>query len=175
MTIYDRILNTVGDYKNPPFAQVLLDESVRNTFGELPEEVLLPMASAETDDGTGVDVANKKIISAHKEGYPASRLRFDLVDRFTTTDPGECDPAYYVDPTTNKAYVVPEGGTLMTLSFPVIDLEESAPTDVPSMLIDLIVSRASVKLIDNIMAKIRNDLSVITTFPAAPVLPAFPD
>ena len=173
MTVLDRIVSIVGDYSQPQTGQDKLDEATRIVLGELPEEVLLSMSVEETDDGTtGVDVTNKRIISAHKAGYNAKRVRADLKTRLDDAATGEGYPVYYVEG--NTAYVQPDGGTVRTLTPPSLKLQSDYPTGTPHLLLDAIVAKAAMLIMDSKMVREQNDYNQTITLPTVPVPPPSP-
>lgn len=171
MTISDRIENIVGTYPYGDRMEQVLAEAVRLVIGELPEAVLTFFASEETDDGTtGVDVSNKRILRAHKEGYAASWIEATTRSRLITETIGR--PGYYV--LANTAFVVPDGGTVVTVAFPTVLRSATTITGFPTMLVDLVIERASLLIMDRMMVDTRNGYGTTVTLPTAPSAPAAP-
>jgi hypothetical protein len=171
MTFSDRIETLVGSYPYGTRLEQILDEAARLLIAELPEAMLMSFASEETDDGTtGVDVTNKRIVKAHKNGYPARLIDETLRTRLTNT--AEPTPVYYV--LNNTAYVKPEGGTITTISFPTIKRTDSTVSGWPTMLVDLLVERAALLILDLLMVDIREGYGTSVTLPTIPAAPAAP-
>ena len=172
MTLSDRIENIVGTYPNGERMEQALAEAVRLVIGELPEAVLMSFASEETDDGTnGVNVVNKRIVKAHKAGYPA--VRIDETTRSRLITESTAKPGYYV--LTNTAFVVPDGGTIVTVSFPLVSRSAQTITGFPTMLVDAIVDRAAMLIVDMMMVDVRDGYGTVVVLPVAPTTPAAPD
>lgn len=172
MTFAARIQNLIGTYTSTANMDQALDEAVRFVLGELPEDVLLSFSVEETDDGTnGVDVTSKRIVKAHKNGYPATLIDETLRTRLTET--AKATPKYYV--LGNTAYVLPDGGTVVTvgLSKAISNTDESI-TGFPTMLTDMVVERAALLLIDQMMVDVRDGFTTTPTLPSPPTVPASP-
>ena len=171
MTFSDRIETLVGAYPYGTRLEQILDEAARLLIAELPEAMLMSFASEETDDGTtGVDVTNKRIVKAHKKGYPARLI--DETRRTRLTNTAEPTPVYYV--LNNTAYVKPEGGTITTISFPTIKRTDTTVSGWPTMLVDLLVERAALLILDLLMVDIREGYGTTVTLPTIPAAPAAP-
>jgi hypothetical protein len=171
MTFSDRIETLVGSYPYGTRLEQILDEAARLLIAELPEAMLMSFASEEADNGTtGVDVTNKRIVKAHKNGYPARLIDETLRTRLTNT--AEPTPVYYV--LNNTAYVKPEGGTITTISFPNIKRSDSTVSGWPTMLVDLLVERAGLLILDLLMVDIREGYGTSVTLPTAPTAPVAP-
>lgn len=171
MTFSDRIETLVGAYPYGTRLEQILDEAARLLIAELPEAMLMSFASEETDDGTtGVDVTNKRIVKAHKKGYPARLIDETLRTRLTNT--AEPTPVYYV--LNNTAYVKPEGGTITTISFPTIKRTDTTVSGWPTMLVDLLVERAGLLILDLLMVDVREGYGTSVTLPTIPAAPAAP-
>ena len=171
MTFSDRIETLVGSYPYGTRLEQILDEAARLLIAELPEAMLMSFASEEADNGTtGVDVTNKRIVKAHKNGYPARLIDETLRTRLTNT--AEPTPVYYV--LNNTAYVKPEGGTITTISFPDIKRSDTTVSGWPTMLVDLFVERAGLLILDLLMVDIREGYGTSTTLPTAPTAPEAP-
>ena len=171
MTFSDRIETLVGSYPYGTRLEQILDEAARLLIAELPEAMLMSFASEETDNGTtGVDVTNKRIVKAHKNGYPARLIDETLRTRLTNT--AEPTPVYYV--LNNTAYVKPEGGTITTISFPDVKRSDTTVSGWPTMLVDLLVERAGLLILDLLMVDVREGYGTSVTLPTAPTAPEAP-
>ena len=171
MTFSDRIETIVGSYPYGTRLEQILDEAARLLIAELPEAMLMSFASEEADDGTtGVDVTNKRIVKAHKNGYPARLIDETLRSRLTNT--AEPTPLYYV--LNNTAYVKPEGGTITTISFPDLKRTDSTVSGWPTMLVDLLIERAALLVFDLLMVDVREGYGTSVTLPTIPTAPATP-
>ena len=180
MNIKKRIDALIGNAPIDPQLQgQYLDDAVRQLIAELPEEVLLPMATEITDpDGTaGISIEEHRILRAHKEGYAAKRIDLMKDERIIDeTDGGGFYPVYYVIGT--MAYVRPDGGNLLTVQKPTITLTDVAATfltnDVPSLFIDLVILRTALLCIDHVMARQHQNLDLTITVPALSAVPGAP-
>jgi hypothetical protein len=171
MTFSDRIETLVGSYPYGTRLEQILDEAARLLIAELPEAMLMSFASEETDNGTtGVNVTNKRIVKAHKNGYPARLIDETLRTRLTNT--AEPTPVYYV--LNNTAYVKPKGGTITTISFPNIKRSDTTVSGWPTMLVDLLVERAGLLILDLLMVDVREGYGTSVTLPTVPTAPAAP-
>jgi hypothetical protein len=171
MTFSDRIETIVGSYPYGTRLEQILDEAARLLIAELPEAMLMSFASEEADNGTtGVDVTNKRIVKAHKNGYPARLIDETLRSRLTNT--AEPTPVYYV--LNNTAYVKPEGGTITTISFPDLKRTDSTVSGWPTMLVDLLIERAALLVFDLLMVDVREGYGTSVALPAIPTAPATP-
>lgn len=171
MTFSDRIETLIGSYPYGTRLEQILDEAARLLIAELPEPMLMSFATEETDDGTsGVDVTNKRIVKAHKDGYPARLIDETLRTRLTNT--AEPTPVYYV--LNNTAYVKPEGGTITTIAFPNIKRSDTTVSGWGTMLVDLLVERAALLILDIMMVDVREGYGTSVTLPTIPDAPAAP-
>ena len=171
MTFSDRIETLIGSYPYGTRLEQILDEAARLLIAELPEPMLMSFATEETDNGTaGVDVTNKRVVKAHKDGYPARLIDETLRTRLTNT--AEPTPVYYV--LNNTAYVKPEGGTVTTIAFPNIKRSDTTVSGWPTMLVDLLVERAALLILDIMMVDVREGYGTSVTLPTIPAAPAAP-
>lgn len=178
MIIQERVRLLVGSYYDSKTMQTLMDEAVRLVIGELPEEVLEALQVEETDTGTGVTVSNKRVIRAHKDGYPArhldSYLRSRIESESSYYEAQSWAPAYYIYG--GKCYVKPDGGTVVTVSYPSVSISSSSVTGVPDQLLDLFVIRCADLVITDHMRRERDKISTVVnlpTIPASVIAPTF--
>lgn len=172
MIFKDRIEASAGSIGDDELLQQYVDESVRLVIGELPEDVLLPLATDYTDpDGTtGVDLTGVRIIKAHKAGYPARRVEASLLDRLTNETNGY--PVFYVSG--NTGHVLPDGGIITGIEYFSALISASTVSGVPPQVVDLVINRASQLCVDYLMAKARADTVTDITLPSPPSAVASP-
>lgn len=176
MTIGDRIQLYAGTVASTTELQEFIDEAARLVIAELPEAVLLPMASELTDSGSGVSVADKRVLSAHKSGYEAPRMEENLRARITeetnSYEAKQYSPAYYILGTT--AYVVPDGGTVVAVATPTILYTDTTVSGLPHAILDMIVFKAAEFALQNKLVDTQEAFTTTITLPSAPSTPSAP-
>lgn len=176
MTIEARIQLLAGTFTTTATTQQVMDEAVRSVISELPEQALRELEAEETDSGSGVTITNKRILRAYKDGVVARRLnsllRSRLVEEKNTFEAHAWKPAWYVLAT--KAYVVPSGGTVITVSYPTVTVTDSTVSGVSELLLDLFIQKCALLLVQRMMVEDRDALGLSVTVPSAPAAPSVP-
>lgn len=171
MTVSEQIEALVGTYPYAESLEYFFDRATRQVFSDLPEHVLNNLAAEEPDSGTGVDVTNKRVLRAHKDGYPVEWLDPTLRTRLEAVSYGK--PGAYE--LANKVYVVPEGGTVVTLAYPDFNRADSeGDLSIPDMLLDVIVTKTAINVLAAMMKDIRDGYGTAVTLPTAPTPPNAP-
>lgn len=175
MNIHQRINALTGEYVDGYAIVSIVQEAARDVVSQLPPNVLTPMYSEITDSGSGVSVSEKRIITAHKAGYEATRYRGIFSTRLADDATDEKSPVYYVDGTT--AYVLPGGGTIVTVAVPAITaaiVNGQSISGVPTHILNMIIIRAAFLAMDFLMAKKHLNVTLAVTMPTAPSAPPAP-
>lgn len=102
----------------------------------IPEQKLGMYSTEITDDGSGVAISNYRPLRAHKSGYPAIPSSAEYKKRFLDTEsiyyaPNKY-PFWYIEG--GKAYVVPDGGTVVAVAYPTVTYSDSSITNFPAAL-----------------------------------------
>jgi hypothetical protein len=174
MTITQRLNALVGTFADTAQMQQFLTEACRQVIAELPEEVLLPLASELTDAGSGVSVAAMRVLDAHKLGYKAEHIDALTRVRIVASTHPQAYPVWYMLGTT--AYVEPDGGTVLAITVPALLISDSTAADFgcDDMLADVIIARAASLIMDHMMQEARDAMGTTITLPTVPTPPSAP-
>lgn len=176
MDIKQRIFVLVGETIDDVALLHILNEASRRVISDLPPQALEPLKVEVTDpDGTtGVSLAEYRVLEVHKGGYYAVPISSSIVDTITT-DPDEESPLFYISGTTG--YVLPGGGTFVCvqyLTFTQDTMKKATITGYPLHILDVIVYRAALMVIDHIMAHKHKNMTLTITRPTVPTAPNAP-
>tara|TARA_R110000868_G_scaffold348196_1_gene609157 strand:+ start:8406 stop:10568 length:2163 start_codon:yes stop_codon:yes gene_type:complete len=174
MKISQRIKNLVGAYPYGDRMEQFFDEASREVIADLPEHVLSSFVTEDIDTGSGVNISNRRFVRAHKDGYRATPLNTWERDRFETTQDNDGYPGFYE--LGNLVFVLPAGGTVLSVAMPDINRtsESESVTAIPTMLLDMIIVRSALNILDSMMMDVRDGYGISFTLPAAPAAPAAP-
>lgn len=172
--IRDRIVMEVGSFPStmtsPELDQVITD-SLGEIVSELPDSALFSIAEAVADSGSGVDVADRRVLRAHKANITAGK-----VDYIVATDTQRTfyanQPIWYE--LGGTAYIKPEGGSfLLTKELAAGHLDTSV-TGANNFFTQLLIAKASINVTRMKMIRARESFSDAITLPTAPAVPTAP-
>lgn len=156
-------------------------EGARRVILLLPESKLENfIPTALTDNGTGVSIKDYRPLRAHKSGYGARRIDAGLkaraIDSSSIHFAQDNDPVWYVE--LSKAYVIPSGGSVIAIAFPIINPDSEADISFPKEHENLIVLYAAIRgrlrqIYDFINTNLGGLSFSIQTAPAPPSAPLF--
>jgi len=144
----------------------------------------IPMNKAErvatlvTDAGSGIALTDKRLLRAHKGGYPApivsGGIKTQMADSNSLEYAVTKSPRAYVENT--KLYVLPSGGTGIVIPYPTVLYSESAVTNFPAELYEAMILYAAVFGLQQLYnLYVTTDVAAVTapTAPTTPPAPAF--
>lgn len=176
-TIKERITLELGSLPSAATDSVLDDliaDSLAEVIAELPLSALFSIAETATDSGSGVSIAEKRVLRAYKDSsgiYWAKKVDYlyanDSARTFVATEP------YWYE-LGGTAYIIPSGGTfLMTQALTATTASESI-TGANRLFYLLVCAKATLHVIRLKFAEIREALIAVTALPTTPTLPSAP-
>lgn len=172
----------INDYLGQTFSDTdalttWLTASAEHLIELIPIDKILDITENVTDAGSGIDVSNKKVIRAHKSGYGAT-----WVDPSFFAQVSDSDSIHYASSTDPvwtkqdvKAYVLPNGGTIVAVAYPDVVYSDEAIAKFPDEMEHLVVLWASKQAVLSLVAssvKAMGD-EVAPTAPTSPSAPSF--
>ena len=177
-TFQVRIEDYTGSISDTAFLTDVLTEGARIIADRLSPDRLELLATDKADSGSGIAVTGGRPLSAHKSGYPATRIPLIMKSLAGDSDSNfyasTKDPSWYVEKT--KAYVLPGGGTINFFSYPTVLFSASTISDYPTEALGALVLYGAVQgemriisdLVKTTMAAISFSLPTAPTTVSAP-------
>jgi len=168
-TFKTQIEDMIGSVGDDTFLSDALTDGAKELINLLPVNKLWTVSSDLTDSGSGIAVANSRVLYAHKSGYPArlvspamqGLLKDSASIHLATTK----SPAYYLE--NGKAYVIdaasPTGGTVVAVSYPTVASSDSSIASFPDDF------EYVVKLYAAIQGRIRQLSDKLSELPSDPI------
>ena len=175
LDITQRVRLLAGEHVEQIVVEDKFREATRLVYAELPNELLEPMQTTLTDSGSGVDVSEYRIIEVHKAGYTAVRYNDTVSERIDDATYNEKRPIYWVSGTTLT--ILPGGGSVVAVQYPTVNSEtirDSSLAGVPSHILDVLVYRTALLVLEHLMLHKHVDMKLTVTLPTAPTAPTAP-
>jgi hypothetical protein len=146
-----RVEDIIGAVSDDTALSDWLTEGARLVIKLLPEdkaERYVTTAIADLGGGTaGVSISNYRPIRAHKAGYSARRidpgLKAQAIDSASIHLATTKDPVWYIE--LSKAYVLPDGGTVIGIVYPTVAHGDPTIADFPAESDEAVVLYAAIK------------------------------
>lgn len=177
-TIKERITLELGTLPTAATDAVLDDiiaDSLSDVIAELPLSALFSIAETATDSGSGVSVAEKRVLRAYKDSsgiYWAKKVDYlyanDSARTFVATEP------YWYE-LGGTAYIIPSGGTfLLTKALTATTASDDAITGTNRQFFLLTVYKAALQVLRLLFEEVREELIAVSALPTTPTLPSAP-
>lgn len=175
-----RVEDYIGTFADTEALSGWLTQCAKLIVDRLPLERAEKYSAPITDEGSGIDITQYRIYDAHKSGYQARKVSTGFATQILDADSIHAalttDPAWYI--LNGKAYVKPNGGTLIGVEYPEVAYTQSTITKFPNELINAVILYAAIHgLLQNINTLLKTVIGGISytvpTSPTAPTVPAF--
>lgn len=178
-TFLSRIQDYVGTYADTTALDDWLTACAKKIVDIIPAHKVDIYSTEGTDSGTGLDIEAMRFIRAHKSGYGARVVSPSMKSRYLDADSiyyaTDTDPIVYIE--NGKAYVKPNGGTVVKIAYPAVLNTDTAVTDFPDTMEHALVLYAVIQALNT---KIRDEIANVSaltftdpTVPTAPSAPSF--
>src|SRR3990167_5511406 len=121
-TLSDKVTSHIGAFSDTGSLTSWLQEAVIKVADILSERRLGLYSADITDSGSGVTIANYRVLKAHKSGYRAIPIEAGLKAQAALSTSihyaTATSPVYYEENT--KGYVLPGGGSITTFLYPTV-------------------------------------------------------
>lgn len=161
-TFLTLIENYIGTFSNTTALDNWLNEAGHKVVDTLSADRLNKYATSLTDAGSGISIANYRVMRAHKSNYGAilvdASLSAWLIDSNSIYYATIYSPAWYID--SGKAYVFPSGGTIIATAYPAItNTTVAGSTQFLLDFEDIIVIYASMR---GLLQNINSEIAIVT-------------
>jgi len=178
-TFLSRIQDYVGTYADTTALDDWLTACAKKIVDIIPAHKVDIYSTEGTDLGTGLDIEAMRFIRAHKSGYGARVVSPSMKARYLDSDSihyaTSTDPIVYIE--NGKAYVKPNGGTVVKIAYPTVLNTDTTVADFPDTMEHALVLYAVIQALNT---KIRDEIANVSaltftdpTVPTAPSAPSF--